>query len=120
MYYLYSSMSTDNPSDIQNLVKNLTTHVETRLEYAKLVLVEKSAIIFSRVISFGIIAALGFIFTLMFSIAAAVWLGDALGSMDKGFLLDSCIYFFILLILLAFRKRFGVKKRLARVITLSL
>ena len=113
-------MSTDNPSDIQNLIKNLSTHVETRIEYAKLVLVEKSAIVLSRVISFGIVAALAFIFLLLFSIAAGIWLGDILGAMYKGFLAISGIYFLIILILLAFRKQFFEKKLVDVFITLSL
>ena len=113
-------MSNDNHGGIHSLVKNISEHIETRLEYAKLVTVEKLAIVLSRIISFGIIAALLFVLLLVFSVGCSLWIGDVLGSPYKGFMVVSGVYLLFILILLAFRKRFFEKKLIDIFITLSL
>ncbi len=106
----------EEPS-ISGLTRRITEHVETRIEYARLSLYEKLAIVMVKRHSMGIMIGL-LVFVLMFiSVAGGMWLGKLYGDYAIGFGIIGAIYFGFLLIYLLLRKSVFEKKMLDSVIT---
>ena len=95
---------------ISDLVLNLKTYVNSKIDLYLLTCFEKIGKLFASLLS-SIILVLIFFFCLLFiTIALALWLGDKLNNLAEGFLLIGAFYFILGLIFIIFKKSLIDKK----------
>jgi len=114
-------MSQHNDNDLQHpdisrIVHKVSDHVETRIEYVRLILLEKLSIAFVKMASTGIIFALFLLFFFFLNVAAAFWIGRHYNNNAIGFGMMALFYLTAALIYLLFRKPVFEKKMLDSVI----
>lgn len=90
----------------KELKNEISSYVDVKLEYTKLVAYEKIAKASAASVSFLIIAFFGFFTFLFLSIAGGFYLGELTGSLAKGFGLITCVYLLLLLIVVSIRKKY--------------
>jgi Putative Actinobacterial Holin-X, holin superfamily III len=99
-------METQQPKNaLESLFETTSSYVETRVELAKLKAVKKSSEVASTLISKMIIAAVIFLFLMVFNIGVGFWLGDMLGKTHYGFFVLSLLYLLIGAIIYASRDK---------------
>src|SRR5712675_2388970 len=84
---------------IKSLVDQSKEFLETKIELTKLKAIDKSADVLSTAIVMISIIFLGSLFVIFISIAAALMLGNRLGSAHYGFLLVGAVYGLLLLLI---------------------
>ena len=72
---------------IESLIEDGKEYVQTRIDEIKLAAADKSSRVLSLTVSVFLTAAVFFLFFVMISVAAALFLGDWLGSRGLGFLI---------------------------------
>lgn len=107
-----------NDPTLAGLARRVSEHVESRVEYAKLTMYEKLAVVQVKRYSLGIIIAI-FLFVLLFvSVAAGIWLGKKYEDYAIGFAIVGGVYVVLLLLYLLLRKSVFERKMLDSVITM--
>ncbi|HEU4717446.1 MAG TPA: hypothetical protein VFU15_06425 [Bacteroidia bacterium] len=96
--------------DFAGMFRRLNDHVETRLEYMRLLISEKIAIAFAKAMSGAIQAGIFLLFFFFLNVAAACWIGKHYGDYAIGFGVVSGFYFLCWLIYMALRKSVFEKK----------
>lgn len=86
------------------LLQDLRKYTETRLEYAKLDVTEKTVRIVSLMITVFLLTLVIFPFFLFLSFAASYFIGGLLNSIAQGFLIVSGIYFVLGVFIVILRK----------------
>jgi uncharacterized membrane protein YozB (DUF420 family) len=100
----FSNSNNENETD-PNIAELAADYVETYYKLTVVTINQKIADI-TAVASFSMIAALVASFTAIFlCIAAALWIGSAVGSLAGGFLLVSLFCFIVFLVLFLTRKK---------------
>ena len=84
---------------IESLISQSKEYVENRLELLKLKAVDKTANVFSAVVSGVILFVIFFIFFVVLNIGLALWIGDLVGKSYLGFLLLAAFYLIIGLVI---------------------
>lgn len=84
---------------IKTLVDQSKDFLETKIELTKLKAIDKSSDVLSTVVAMVIIIFLGSLFVIFVSIAAALMLGNWLGSEYYGFLLVGAVYGLLLIVI---------------------
>ena len=105
----------DDP-DFPKLVTRIGDHLETRLEYTRLVVFEKIAVASVKTASAGIMLKLFSLFFFFFSVAIAAWIGRYYDDYVIGFGAVALFYLLVLLVYLALRKLLFEKKMLVSVV----
>ncbi len=96
--------NSDFRQPIKELIDDIKTYVDLRLEYNKVVFRKKSAEMMGGLVLFSMLFGI-FVFVLMFlSFAFVNWYASQAGTRMGGFLIVSVFYLFIALILFAFRE----------------
>lgn len=106
----------DDP-DFPKLVTRIGDHLETRLEYTRLVVFEKIAVASVKTASAGIMLKLFSLFFFFLSVAMAAWIGRYYDDYVIGFGAVALFYLLVLLVYLALRKLVFEKKMLDSVVT---
>lgn len=99
----------DSP-DLSKIIEKVNEHVDTRLEYLRLLVSEKVAIVISKMTSAFILITLFLLFFLFVNVAAAMWIGKYYGDYAIGFGSVSLFYFLVAIIYLMLRKSVFEKK----------
>jgi hypothetical protein len=86
--------------------KEISTYVDVKLEYTKLVAYEKIAKTSAASASFFIIAFFAFFTFLFLSITGGYYLGEVTGSVAKGFGIITITYLILLVAVITVRKKF--------------
>lgn len=95
----------EEPGALDNLFLKTKAYIATNLELFKLRAVEKTSEIISVLVYRLIIFTIISIFTVMFNVGIAFWLGELLGHISYGFFIVSAVYLMIALIVFKFRER---------------
>jgi hypothetical protein len=90
---------------IESLFSLSKEYTENRIELLKLKAVDKTASIFSAVVSGVILFVIFLIFFIVLNIGLALWIGDLVGKSYIGFLLLAAFYAIIGLVLFASGKK---------------
>jgi len=90
---------------IRTLIDQSKDYLETKIELTKLKTIDKSADVLSSVVVMVTIIFLGSLFIIFISIAAALMLGNMLGSAHYGFLIVGGFYALLLLLIYLQRDR---------------
>ena len=93
----------DSP-DLTKVIEKVTKHVDTRMEYLRLTVSEKVAIVISKMGTLTIVLGLFLLFFLFTNIAAALWIGKYFDNYSIGFGSVSLFYLLLAIIYLIFRK----------------
>ena len=102
----------ESPADlIESLAAKALDYGETRLKLAQLKAIDKTASLFSVVVSHSIVIFFAVSFLLFLSIGLAVWTGELLGKLYYGFFAVATIYGFISLFIYLFVYKW-LKRRL--------
>lgn len=80
------------PTKLEHLTEQLTTHLETRWEYATLGFTEKMSEVVASLASLLAASLFGLMLFLFLSLGFALWLGDVLGNRAGGFALASLMF----------------------------
>ena len=99
----------DHP-DLSKIIAKVNEHVDTRLEYLRLLVSEKVAIVISKITSVGIVIVLFLLFFFFTNVAAAMWIGKHFNDYAIGFGSVSLFYFLLAIIYLLLRKSVFEKK----------
>jgi hypothetical protein len=99
----------DHP-DLSKIAEKVNEHIETRLEYLRLIISEKVAVAIAKAVSTGIIFILFVLFFLFVNVAAAMWIGKHYDNYAMGFGIISLFYFVLIIIYLLLRKSVFEKK----------
>jgi hypothetical protein len=91
------------------LVDHVKEYVSNRIELAKLMAIEKSALGISNAATYFILAFLMLFFIIFISVTLAIGLSAWLGSGVLGFLIVALIYFFTALILFIKREKWVIE-----------
>lgn len=100
----------DDSPDLTKVIEKVNKHVDTRMEYLKLLISEKLALTISKTATVFILLGLFTLFFLFTNIAAALWIGKICDSYAVGFLIMSGFYLLLILIYAIFRKSVFEKK----------
>jgi hypothetical protein len=90
---------------IRTLIDQSKDYLETKIELTKLKTIDKSADVLSSVVVMVTMIFLGSLFIIFISIAAALMLGNMLGSAHYGFLIVGGFYALLLLLIYLQRDR---------------
>lgn len=93
----------DNP-DLGKVIEKVNKHVDTRLEYLRLLVSEQVAILTSKMGTLAIVLILFLLFFLFTNIAAALWIGKRFDNYSLGFGVISLFYLLIAVVYLLLRK----------------
>jgi len=102
-------------TNIEALYERAKKYTETSVELYKLNAIEKTADIFSSIVSILAIVMLVILFTLFVNISISLYIGELLGSYYIGFLILSAFYM-LLAILFYFNKTAWIKTPLSNLI----
>lgn len=100
----------DESPDLTRVIEKVNKHVDTRMEYLRLLLSEKVAIVMSKMGTVFIVLSLFLFFFLFTNIAAALWIGKHFGNYAIGFGSISIFYLLLAIIYLLLRKPVFEKK----------
>jgi len=104
---------------ISDLVLNLKTYINSKIDLYLLTSFEKIGKLFSTLLSSIILILISFFCLLFITIALALWLGSSLNNPAEGFLLIGIGYFLLGIIFIIFRKSL-IDKRIIKSILQSL
>jgi ABC-type multidrug transport system fused ATPase/permease subunit len=90
---------------IEKLSEKGEDYGKTTLELMKLKTIDKSADMFSNLVSWLIVILIAILFFTLLNIAIALWLGGIMGQSSYGFFTVSGFYAFLTLVFLIFRKQ---------------
>src|ERR1041385_5540349 len=107
---LNDSESENDQPDISRITKKIHDHIDTRLEYLRLIISEKITLALVRMASSAIVICLFLFFFLFVNIAAGFWIGKTFDNYAIGFGIVALFYFAATLIYLALRKSVFEKK----------
>mgnify|MGYP006952672650 CR=1 FL=1 len=93
----------DDP-DLTKVIEKVTKHVDTRMEYLRLIISEKVAVVSAKMGSLVIVLVLFILFFLFTNIAAALWIGKRFDDYALGFGVMSLFYLLCAIIYLLLRK----------------
>jgi len=79
--------SYDEPNVVESLLQKVSEYAETRAELLKLTTVERASELISSLAANAVVTLIAFVSLLLFSIAAALLLGQLLGRYSYGFLI---------------------------------
>ena len=96
----------DQESLIESLIEKGEQYGKTTIELLKLKTLDKSADVFSTLISWAIVIVLSVLFFLILNIGLALWIGELLGKSYYGFFAIAGFYAFLALIFGVFREQF--------------
>jgi TRAP-type C4-dicarboxylate transport system permease small subunit len=99
----------DNP-DLSKIIQKVNEHVDTRMEYLRLLFAEKTAIIISKMSTVFFLSACFLLFFLFTNIAAAFWIGKHFNDYSIGFGSISLFYLLLAIIYLILRNSVFEKK----------
>lgn len=94
----------DDSPDLTKVIEKVNKHVDTRMEYMRLLISEKVAIVMSKMGTVFIVLVLFLLFFLFINIAAALWIGKYFDCYTIGFGLISLFYLLAVIIYLLLRK----------------
>lgn len=94
----------DESPDLTKVIEKVNKHVDTRMEYMRLLISEKVAIVMSKMGTMFIVLLLFLLFFLFINIAAALWIGKCFDSYAIGFGSISLFYLLAVIIYLLLRK----------------
>ena len=94
------------------LLQDFRKYIETRMEYAKLDVTEKTVRIVTLLITLFLLTLVIFPFFLFLSFAASYFIGQLLNSVALGFLIVSGVYFVLGMFILILRKPLIMKPML--------
>ena len=77
--------SYDEPNVVESLLQKVSEYAETRAELLKLTTVERASELISSLAANAVVTLIAFVSLLLFSIAAALLLGELLGRYSYGF-----------------------------------
>jgi hypothetical protein len=100
----------DEGPDLTNVIEKVSKHVDTRMEYLRLLMSEKLAITISKMGTVITLVVLFLLFFLFVNVAAALWLGKYYDNYAIGFGVMSGFYLLLILVYVALRKTFFEKK----------
>lgn len=89
---------------IPELIKKVTQHAQTRLDYAQLTLVEKISKAYARHISDGLMVRIFCMGALFVGLAASAWLGKYFDDYAKGFGVVALFFFALFALYIILRK----------------
>ncbi len=92
------------PSETDNLFEKITKYLQTSLELYQLKTIQKSAVVFSGLVSGLLSFSLLSMAFLIANIGSAFWLGKILGALYLGFVCSSGIYLVLALFLYLIRE----------------
>ncbi len=90
--------------DLNKVIGKVNSHVDTRLEYIRLLVSEQVAIVTSKLLTLAIVLILFLFFFLFTNIAAAFWIGKHFDNYSIGFGSVSLFYLLIAVVYLILRK----------------
>ncbi len=96
--------------DLSHIVEKVHEHVDTRLEYLRLIVSEKVAVAMTKTTSLGVILSLFFLFFFFLNVAAAMWIGKHYNDYSIGFAAIAGFYLIAAFIYLLLRKSVFEKK----------
>ncbi|HET6992539.1 MAG TPA: hypothetical protein VFJ43_14495 [Bacteroidia bacterium] len=99
----------DSP-DLSKIIQKVNEHVDTRLEYLRLLISEKVAIVISKMSSVMILITLFLLFFFFTNVAIAMWIGKHYSDYAIGFGSVSAFYLVLAIIYLLFRNSVFEKK----------
>jgi hypothetical protein len=100
----------DESPDLTKVIEKVNKHVDTRMEYMRLLLSEKVAIVMSKMGTVFIVLILFLLFFLFTNIAAALWIGKHFDNYALGFGSISLFYLVFAIIYLLLRKNVFERK----------
>lgn len=100
----------DESPDLTKVIEKVNKHVDTRMEYLRLLISEKVAIVMSKMGTMFIVLLLFLLFFLFINIAAALWIGKYFDSYAIGFGSISLFYLVAVIIYLLLRKSIFERK----------
>jgi hypothetical protein len=100
----------DESPDLTKVIEKVNQHVDTRMEYLRLLISEKVAIVSSKMGTMIILFVLFILFFLFVNIAAALWIGKRYDDDALGFGIISLFYLLCALIYMVLRKTVFEKK----------
>ena len=100
----------DDSPDLTRVIEKVNKHVDTRMEYLRLIVSEKVAIVMSKMGTVFIVLSLFLLFFLFTNIAAAFWIGEHFDNYAIGFGSISLFYLLCAIIYLLLRKPVFEKK----------
>lgn len=100
----------------KGLKKEISTYVDLKLEYTKLITYEKVAKVSAVSMSFLVIIFFAFFAFFFLSFAGGYYLGSIIGSVSLGFVFIAIIYLILLLVVIALRKKYFEKAIIEKVI----
>lgn len=93
----------DHP-DLSKVVEKVNEHVETRMEYLRLIISEKVAVAIAKSTSVGIFLGLFTLFFVFVNIAVAMWIGKRYDDYAIGFGVISLFYLLLIIIYALLKK----------------
>ncbi len=90
--------------DLNKVIEKVNKHVDTRLEYIRLLVSEQVAIVTSKLLTLAVVLILFLFFFLFTNIAAAFWIGKYFDNYAIGFGSVSLFYLLIAVVYLLLRK----------------
>lgn len=102
-------MNDNIATPVEVLFEKASDYGKTTIELLKLKAIDKSANVVSSLVAKTILTMVIAMFLLTVTIALALWIGQLLGKTYYGFLLMAGLYFFIAILLYAFRNQW-IKK----------
>lgn len=91
-------------ADLSKVIEKVNKHLDTRLEYLRLLVSEQVAILTSKMGTLAIVLILFLFFFLFTNIAAALWIGKRYDNYALGFGVVSLCYLLIAVVYLLLRK----------------
>jgi uncharacterized membrane protein YqjE len=91
-------------ANIEEVTKKLKMTIQTNIELMKLEVVERTSVIFSRLLIFLLIGFFALLFILFGSITVGFLLSHCFNDTSIGFGIVSCFYLLISVLILIFRK----------------
>jgi hypothetical protein len=89
---------------VSDLIGNVTTYVNSKIELYTLSIFEKIAKVNSTILSAVVLILISFFCLFFITVSLAIWLGSLMDNYALGFLIVSLGYFFLGLIFIIFRR----------------
>ncbi len=101
----------EETNSIESLFERVVSYSNASVELLKLQTLDKSSDVVSTLVPRLGIIIISFMFILILSIGAALWIGEILGKTYHGFFIVAGFYLIVAVVLFLMRK--GIKKRIA-------
>lgn len=87
------------------LLEKVETYSKTTIDLIKLKAVDKLTVVASSIILGVTIFILSFFFLMIFNMAIAFWIGEAIGKIYLGFFIVAAFYVLLIILILVFKKQ---------------